>query len=131
MGDSPNEVGFTVSGGPTPSSLDVTVEPVLAATRLPDVPLDQGVRRPEGTVLLLHTTAAGDSVAQIEQRLAPLHAGPVAGRKLGHVRGLTSIADENTAQATQNPEGHRYLADCTWTNAAAAEITPSLQRMWR
>jgi FAD/FMN-containing dehydrogenase len=112
-------------------ALDVTVEPVLAATRLPDVPLDPGARRPEGTVLLLHTTAAGDSVAQVESRLAPLHECPVGGRKLGHVRDRTSIADENKAQATQNPEGHRYLADCTWTNAAAAEITPSLQRMWR
>ncbi len=112
-------------------TLDVTVEPVLAATRLPDVPLDPGVRRPEGTVLLLHTTAAGDSVAQVEQRLAPLQAGPLTGRSLGHVRGLTSIAEENTAQTTQNPEGYRYLADCTWTDAAATQIAPTLQRMWQ
>jgi FAD/FMN-containing dehydrogenase len=112
-------------------ALDVTVEPVLAATRLPDVPLDEGVRRPEGTVLLLHTTAAGDAVAQVEQRLAPLQSGPVSPRRLGHVRSRTSIAEENRAQSQQNPEGHRYLADCTWTNATAAQLTPALQRMWR
>jgi anti-sigma-K factor RskA len=38
MGDSPNEVGFTVSGGPTPSSLDVTVEPA-GGTQMPTSPV--------------------------------------------------------------------------------------------
>jgi FAD/FMN-containing dehydrogenase len=112
-------------------ALDVTVEPVVAATRLPGVPLDPGVRRPAGTVLLLHTTATGDSVAHVEQRLAPFGACPIADRRLGHVRGLTSIAEENEAQAAQNPEGHRYLVDCTWTDAAPAQITPPLERIWR
>jgi FAD/FMN-containing dehydrogenase len=112
-------------------ALDVTVEPVVAATRLPDVPLDPGVRRPDGAVLLLHTTATGDSVAQVEQRLAPLLDHPLTDRRLGHERGPTSIAEENTAQTVQNPEGYRYLADCTWTDATAAQITPPLERIWR
>jgi anti-sigma-K factor RskA len=38
MGDSPNEVGFTVSGTPTPSSLDVTVEPA-GGTQMPTSPV--------------------------------------------------------------------------------------------
>jgi anti-sigma-K factor RskA len=38
MGDSPNQVGFTVSGGPTPSSLDVTVEPA-GGTQMPTSPV--------------------------------------------------------------------------------------------
>ena len=40
-------------------TLDRRVEPVLAATRLPDVPLYDGVEHPGGTVLLLHTTVHG------------------------------------------------------------------------
>ncbi len=40
-------------------TLDRRVEPVMAATRLPDVPLYDGVEHPGGTVLLLHTTVHG------------------------------------------------------------------------
>ena len=111
--------------------LHMSVEPVVAATRLPGVPLDEGVRRPEGTVLLLHTTVMGDSAAQVEQRLAAFDACPLAGRRLGHVRGLTTIAAENEAQTLQNPVGHRYLVDCTWSDAPAAELAPVLHRIWR
>jgi len=49
--------------------LDRRVEPVVAATRLPDVPLRAGAARPDGT-LLLHTTVMADSDAEA---LAPLH----------------------------------------------------------
>jgi anti-sigma-K factor RskA len=38
MGDSPSEVGFTVSGGSTPSALDVTVEPA-GGTQMPTSPV--------------------------------------------------------------------------------------------
>jgi anti-sigma-K factor RskA len=38
MGDLPNEVGFTVAGGATPSSLDVTVEPA-GGTQTPTSPV--------------------------------------------------------------------------------------------
>src|SRR5262249_55633058 len=41
--------------------LDRRVEPVVAATRLPGVPLYDGTGRPDGTVLLLHTTVMADS----------------------------------------------------------------------
>ena len=111
-------------------NLHMSVEPVVAATRLPGVPLDDGVRRPDGTVLLLHTTAMGDSAAEVEQRLAVFDAGPLARRRLGHVRGLTSIAAENEAQTLQNPAGHRYIVDCTWSDAPAAELAPALHRIW-
>ena len=110
--------------------LDRTVEPVVAATRLPDVPLDTGVVRPPGPVLLLHTTAMGDFAGQVEKRFAAFDAGPLVRDALGHVRGRTSIAEENTAQATQNPPGYRYLADCTWSDAPAAELAPGLERIW-
>jgi FAD/FMN-containing dehydrogenase len=111
--------------------LDPIVEPVVAATRLPDVPLFDGVARPDGPVLLLHTTAACDSEAQAVALLEPLSpAAELAGRALGHVRGLTTIAEENAAQAIQNPEDHRYAVDCTWTDATAQELAPVLRDLW-
>jgi FAD/FMN-containing dehydrogenase len=110
--------------------LHVTVEPVVAATRLPDVPLGAGVTRPAGPVLLLHTTVMGDYAGQAEKRLAPFDACPLAGRALGHVRGLTSIELENAAQSAQNPPGYRYVVDCTWSDAPAAELAPRLERIW-
>ena len=112
-------------------TLHRTVEPVIAATRLPDVPLDEGRIRPEGTVLLLHTTVMGDSVEEIDRLLAPFDACPLRDQRLGHVRGQTTIADENVAQAVQNPTGHRYAVDCTWTNATAEQLAPTLSRLWK
>jgi FAD/FMN-containing dehydrogenase len=110
--------------------LDRGVEPVVAATRLPDVPLYEGRVRPPGTVLLLHTTvmAASDSAALA--LLEPLQHGPPLARSLGHVQGPTSVAEENLAQTVQNPSGYRYAVDCTWTDAPARVLAPMLQAMW-
>ena len=103
-------------------SLDRVVEPVIAATRLP---------RPEGPpVLLLHTTAMCDSDAEAARVLAPLAACPIADRALAHERGPTTIEAENEAQALQNPDGHRYGVDCTWTDARARELAPYLRQLW-
>jgi FAD/FMN-containing dehydrogenase len=110
--------------------LDRRVEPVIAATRLPDVPLHGGIARPDGTVLLLHTTVMAGSDAEALTALAPLRHGPLAGRELGHAQGRTSIAEENLAQAAQNPEGYRYAVDCTWTDAPAHVLAPLLRKMW-
>jgi FAD/FMN-containing dehydrogenase len=110
--------------------LDPRVEPVVAATRLPDVPLHEGAARPDGTVLLLHTTVMADSGEQALALLAPLQHGPLAGRALGHVAGPTSVAQENLAQTVQNPEGYRYAVDCTWTGAPAHILAPVLADLW-
>ncbi len=110
--------------------LDRRVEPVVAATRLPGVPLHDGTARPDGTVLLLHTTVAADSDGHAASLLAPLQNGPLAARSLGHVQGPTSVAEENLAQTVQNPEGYRYAVDCTWTDAPAAVLAPMLQALW-
>jgi hypothetical protein len=40
------------------------------------------------------------------------------------------VAEENLAQTAQNPEGHRYAVDCTWSDAPAAALAPRLQEMW-
>jgi FAD/FMN-containing dehydrogenase len=110
--------------------LDRRVEPVVAATRLPDVPLYEGTPRPKGTVLLLHTTVMAGSDDEALGLLAPLQHGPLAGRALGHVQGRTTVLEENEAQIAQNPEGHRYAVDCTWTDAPARVLAPVLRELW-
>jgi hypothetical protein len=110
--------------------LDRRVEPVVAATRLPDVPLHDGTPRPDGTVVLLHTTSMADSDEQAVALLAALQHGPLAGRELGHVQGRTSVLEENLAQTAQNPEGYRYAVDCTWTDEPARVLAPRLYALW-
>jgi hypothetical protein len=48
----------------------------------------------------------------------------------GHEYGPTSALAENEAQTAQTPDGHRYAADCTWTDAPADVLAPLLGRMW-
>jgi FAD/FMN-containing dehydrogenase len=110
-------------------ALDRRLEPVLAATRLPGVPLDPGVAHP-GTALLLHTTVMADSPAEADGLLRAFDDGPLAGRELGRIRGATSIAAENHAQAEQSPDGYRYAVDCTWSDAPAEVLGPPLLRLW-
>jgi len=110
--------------------LDRRVEPVVAATRLPDVPLHAGTSRPDGTVLLLHTTVMAGSDDEALGLLAPLQRGPLAHRALGHGQGRTTVLGENAAQSAQNPEQHRYVVDCTWTDAPARVLAPMLRELW-
>ena len=111
-------------------ALDRRVEPVVAATRLPDVPLHDGITHPGGTVLLLHTTVMAGSDAEALAGLAPLQDGPLARRALGHVQDRTSVLEENLAQTAQNPEGYRYAVDCTWSDAPAHVLAPMLHALW-
>jgi FAD/FMN-containing dehydrogenase len=111
-------------------SLDRRVEPVVAATRLPDVPLHPGRAHPGGTVLLLHTTVMADSDREARALLAVFGDGPLAGRELGHASGPTTVAEENLAQTAQNPPGFRYAVDCTWTDAPAEVLAPKLLDLW-
>jgi FAD/FMN-containing dehydrogenase len=110
--------------------LDRRVEPVVAATRLPDVPLHDGTARPDGTVLLLHTTVMADSDGDARALLTAFGDGPLAGRALGHVQGRTSVLEENAAQTAQNPTGYRYAVDCTWSDAPARVVAPLLHELW-
>ncbi|UQX87418.1 FAD-binding protein [Jatrophihabitans telluris] len=112
-------------------SLDRRVEPVLAATRLPDVPLYPGVEHPGGTVLLLHTTCMGQSETEVRALLQGLGECPVAGRELGRVTGPTTLAQESDAQIAQNPDGYRYAVDCAWSDASADVLAPLLLDIWR
>lgn len=111
--------------------LDRRVEPVLAATRLPDVPLHDGVEHPGGTVLLLHTTCMADSEEEARQLIAALGACPVLGRELGHVSGPTSVAAQTPAQVEQNPKAQRYAVDCAWSDAGPDVLAPLLLDIWR
>ena len=111
--------------------LDRRVEPVMAATRLPDVPLHEGVEHPGGTVLLLHATCMADTAEEARALLGGLGECPIAGRELGHVTGPTSVAEESVAQMDQNPDGYRYAVDCAWTDASADVLAPLLLDIWR
>jgi FAD/FMN-containing dehydrogenase len=110
--------------------LDRRVEPVVAATRLPDVPLRPGQDHPGGTVLLLHSTVMADSDEQALELLRPFDTGPLAGHELGAVRGTTSVLEENLAQSGQNPDGYRYAVDCTWSDAPPDVLAPLLHKVW-
>ena len=113
-------------------ALPATVEPVIAATRLPDLPLDRGVERPDGPLLLLNSTAMCDSREQADEFLAAfdLDACPLADHALGHERVITTLADEFRNMTVQNPENHRYAADCSWSDAPASELAPRLREIW-
>jgi hypothetical protein len=150
--------------------LDRRVEPVLAATRLPGIPLHPGNDHsgtvplpapgppdgaenpgpsgtvplpapgppdgaenpgPSGTVLLLHTTVMADSPDEAADLLRPFDDCPLAGAELGHLRGPTSVREENLVQAAQSPADHRYAVDCTWTDAPADVLAPALMALWR
>jgi FAD/FMN-containing dehydrogenase len=111
--------------------LDRRVEPVIAATRLPDVPLHAGVAHPGGTVLLLHTTVMADSDDEAAELLKGLGDCPLLGRELGRVTGATSMAQESIAQTAQNPDGYRYAVDCAWSDASADVLAPLLADIWR
>jgi FAD/FMN-containing dehydrogenase len=108
-------------------TLDSRVEPTLVATGL-DVPLAEGVERPAGTVLLLHTTAVGESEGEITPLLADFDACPV--QAIGRVRAVSNIPEQNRILGESNPEGFRWAADTTWTDASAAELAPALRKMW-
>ena len=112
-------------------TLDSRVEPVLAATRLTDVPLYHGIEHPGGTLLLLHTTCMAGSDDEVLGLLAAFRGGPLEGRELGHVTGPTSVLEENAAQTAQNPEGYRYAVDCAWSDAPADVLAPLLLDVWR
>jgi hypothetical protein len=111
--------------------LDRRVEPVIAATRLPDVPLHPGVEHPGGTVLLLHTTVLADSADQALELLGGLGECPLQGRELGQVTGPTGLAEEGAAQLAQSPEGYRYAVDCAWTDAEPEVLAPLLIDIWQ
>jgi FAD/FMN-containing dehydrogenase len=100
-------------------TLDVAVEPVVAATRL-------GGR--DRAVLLLHTTLTAAGEHEAARLLKPFEA--LAGQELEHVRAPTTIAEENVAQTLQNPEGHRYAADSQWSDADAATLHPLLRDVY-
>jgi FAD/FMN-containing dehydrogenase len=111
-------------------TLDRRAEPVLAATRLPEVPLHAGTDHPGGTVLLLHSTVLADSDDEARALLAPFATCPATPRALGHACGPTTLAAENRAQEAQNPPGYRYAVDCAWTNAPADTLAPLLEDIW-
>ena len=100
--------------------LDRRVEPVVAATRLPDVPLHEGTVRPDGTVLLLHTTVMAGSDEEALGLLAPLRRGPLAARALGHV----PAAGPACSRRTRRRRRRTPRATGTWWTAPGPTRRP-------
>ncbi len=102
--------------------LDRTVEPVVAATRLPDVPLGAGVVRPPGPLLLLHTTAMGDDAGAGGEAAGGVRRGARWRAGAGPRARADVDRAEKAAQSAQNPPGYRYLVDCTWRDAPGGGV---------
>ncbi len=111
-------------------TLDIRVEPVIVGTRIPppDIEVDLG----GGPLLIMHATGMFDSAEQARSLMAPLETSPVLDRALLRVFAEpTTFDEENTVMDAQNPPGMRYSADCAWTDAPAADLTPLLGEIYR
>ena len=109
-------------------TLDVRVEPVIVGTRIPPPDVDVG----GGPLLIMHVTGMFDTPEEARTLMAPLETCPVLDRALLRVFAEpTAFEDENTIMDAQNPPGMRYSADCAWTDASAAELTPILGEIYR
>ena len=109
-------------------TLDVRVEPVIVGTRIPPPDVDVGGE----PLLIMHTTGMFDTADEARRLMAPLETCPVLDRALLRIFAEpTSFDDENPIMDAQNPPGMRYSADCIWTDASAAVLTPILGEIYR
>ena len=46
------------------------------------------------------------------------------------MRTETDIPQQNALLGLQNPQGHRWRVDNTWSDAPAAELAPKMREMW-
>ncbi len=109
-------------------TLDVRVEPVIVGTRIPPPDIDVGGE----PLLIMHATGMFDTAEESRTLMAPLETCPVLDRALSRVFAEpTAFEDENAIMDAQNPPGMRYSADCAWTDASAAELSPILGEIYR
>jgi FAD/FMN-containing dehydrogenase len=107
------------------------LEPVVAAAGGASLPFFEPGQAPDGHVLIMHATAMVDSEAEAIAAFAPLERGAVLEHALYRESAVPTVMEEEYAvQAIMNPEGHRYAADCIWTDAPAAELAPRLQPLF-
>jgi FAD/FMN-containing dehydrogenase len=107
------------------------LEPVVAAAWGGALPWFGPGEAPDGHVLVMHATALVDSQEEAVAAFAPLARGAVLEHALHRESAVPTDMDEEYAvQAVMNPEGHRYAADCIWTNATAEELAPRLRPLF-
>ncbi len=110
------------------AEVDDACEPVIAAAWGPSLPWFQPDELPDQHVLLMHATALVDKQEEALASFAPLERGAVLEHALYRECGVpTDLAQEYAVQAVMNPEGHRYAADCLWTDATAERLGPALR----
>ena len=107
------------------------LEPVVAAAWGGSLPWFGPGASPEGHVLVMHATAMVDSREEALAAFAPLERGAVLEHALHRESAVaTDLGEEYAVQAIMNPEGHRYAADCIWTDASAEALAPRLRPLF-
>ena len=74
-------------------------------------------------LLIVHTTVMVDDTDEAMELLRPLATCPALDQALLHEpHAPATLAEEYAAQDMMSPRGRRYLADCMWTDAPAAQL---------
>ena len=109
-------------------TLDTRVEPVIVGTRI----APPGLEHDGAPLIVLHATGMFDTIDEARRLMAPLATCPALAHALVREQCQpTSFDIENPIMDGQNPTGHRYAADCAWTDASAAELAPVLGDIYR
>lgn len=107
------------------TELDVRVEPILMpapAQTAPGGDVVDGER-----VLVLLASSAASNMDDALSLLGPLDTPPCA---LAHIREPSTIEEVTVAASAGYPDGHRWVADCTWTDAPSSEVSAAIGDLW-
>ncbi|MGW0712679.1 FAD-binding oxidoreductase [Streptomyces sp. NPDC002643] len=103
-----------------------TVSDLVEIVALTQTPPDR-----DEPVLLVTGVSMTDTPEEAAEALAPLHAGPYAGRALFRVEAEpTTLAEQLDNQRGANPEGHRYFVDNAWLTGPADRVVPAMRKAY-
>jgi len=108
-------------------TLDRRVEPVIVGTRVPPEGVDVG----GAPMLVMLATGLFDSHEEAERLMWPLQSCP--GLDNAYMRDFVAPVTFDIVGAIQeamSPSGHRYAADCAWTDATADDLAPLLRDLY-
>ena len=108
-------------------TLDRRVEPVIVGTRMPPEGVDVG----GAPMMIMLATGLFDSQDEADRLMRPLQGCP--GLDDAYMREFAAPVTFDLVGAIQeamSPRGHRYAADCAWTDASADELAPLLRDLY-
>ena len=108
-------------------TLDRRVEPVIVGTRIPPDGVDIG----GAPMMIMLATGLFDSQDEADRLMRPLQDCP--GLDDAYMREFAAPVTFDIVGAIQeamSPSGHRYAADCVWTDATADELAPLLRDLY-